>query len=104
PPWLPGRQSKFESRSLPGLRFHPYPAALSFDDLLADRQADSAAGIFSPGMQALEDRKDHVRMLGINADAVVGHREHPFLACLAGTDMNLRRIRSVELNGVSNQI
>ena len=37
------------------------------------------AGVFGRGMQALEDDEEPVEILGVNADAVVAHPEHPLL-------------------------
>jgi hypothetical protein len=41
------------------------------DGLLADGQAGAGAGIFAPGVEALEDLEDFVEIVRIDADAVV---------------------------------
>ena len=43
----------------------------------ADRQADARAGIFVPRVQALKDLENALRVLRVDADAVVSYREPP---------------------------
>ena len=80
-----GRQGEVEDRASAFMGYGLDPAAMPFDDLLADRQPDAIARIFGASVQAVEDDKDVFRVLGRYANAVVGHRKDPFgaLACSA---------------------
>ena len=76
-----GRDGEAEARSPARLRFGPDAAAVSLDDLLAGRQADAGAGVRVPIVQSLEDDEDSLRVLGVDADAVVADGEDPLPAC-----------------------
>ena len=51
---------------------------------LADRQAYTGPGVFLSTMQALEDDKDALGILRVYTNAVVAHREYPFLSFCPG--------------------
>ena len=53
------------------MRLHPNLAAIVFDDFLADGQADAVARVFATRVQALEDDKNVLRILGSNSDSVI---------------------------------
>ena len=50
---------------------------------------ERGAGVLRLGVQPLEDDEDPVQILGLNADAIVAHREHPLL--LGGVDRDVDR-------------
>jgi len=75
-----------------------------FDDFLADREANAAARIFTAGMQAFEDDKDRLRVLGSNADSVVGNREHPFPGLFFAGDLNDGRLFAAKLYCIGDQV
>jgi hypothetical protein len=72
----------------PGLE--PDASAVTFDDLLAHRQPDASAGVLRLGVQPLEDDEDAVQVLGLDANAIVAHREHPLVLCGVGGDVDTR--------------
>src|SRR2546427_11318221 len=64
-------------RALPRCGLNPDAAFVPLDDLLADGQAEASAGVFLLRVQTLEDDKNPVKVLRVNADAVVPDRELP---------------------------
>jgi hypothetical protein len=56
-------------------RLHPHAATVPLHDLLADCQANARAGIFLTAMQALENNEDPVKILLVDANAVIAHAE-----------------------------
>ena len=58
-----------------GSGFDPDAAAVPFNHLLADRQADAGAFVFLTVVQALEDLEDLVVELRCDAYAVIAHGE-----------------------------
>jgi hypothetical protein len=66
-----------EGAALPRFGFQPDGAAEPVDDAAAERQPDAGAGDVLGGIQALEQLEYLVVVLGLDADAVVGHREVP---------------------------
>src|SRR4051812_35790981 len=64
-----------EARPLAGPPLGDDRAAVSLDDLAAERQPDPGALIDVAWVQALEDAEDALLVLLIEADAVVGHGE-----------------------------
>src|SRR6267142_6521802 len=58
-----------------GVGFDPDFSAVTFDDALADGQADASAA--AGGFRALEDLEDSVLVMGVDADAVVADGEGP---------------------------
>ena len=78
--------------------------AVVLDDLAAHREPDPGPRVDVPGVQALEDDEDPVGVLGVDADAVVGHGELPALAVAARRDAHQRRLVAVELDRVGDQV
>src|ERR1035438_7777866 len=76
--FLTGWNRELESGSSPRPGFDPDPAAVLFDDFLADCQADSAAWVLCTGVQSFEDHENDLRLLRGNANAIVRDREKPF--------------------------
>lgn len=86
-------------------RVDPDGAPVELDDLLAHREADSAAGVGVLGVQPLEDHEHLVGVLRCDADAVVGDGEPPQFAVPVRRDVDLRRFaRAAELDGVAYQV
>src|SRR5205085_7031533 len=83
---VPRREGELKrgARADAGLR--PDPAAMAFDGLLADGQADPGAGILCGRVRALEDVEDALGVGGIHADAVVAHAEEPVCPFSLGRD------------------
>ncbi len=54
-------------------RLHPNAATVPLHYLFANGQANARARVFTPGMEALEDDKQLVMVLGINANAIIPH-------------------------------
>ena len=75
-----------------------------FNNLFADRQSDAIAGIFRAAVKPLEDIKDAVEVLGLNAYAVVADGEDPFLLVLFCADMDAWRFFFVEFNAITDQV
>src|SRR5262249_51462177 len=73
---LPRNREK-ERRPLPRLPLDPDAAAVALHDPLADRQADARAGVLGAAVQPLEDEKDPLAVLRLDADAVIPHGEEP---------------------------
>ena len=82
-----------ECRSPARFRVHPDPSAVVLDDPLADGHADAGARILLPGVEALENNEDTLRVLRVDADAVVPHGEQPLAVPLLGPDVDLRGLR-----------
>ena len=62
-----------------------------FGDALADGQADAGAGILPARVQPLEDHENPLEVLRVDADAVVGHRQHHAVAIKAAAHVHLGR-------------
>src|SRR5258706_386436 len=77
---------------------------MSFDDLLSNGQPYSSAGILIGTMKAFEDAEYPGAVLGIDADTVIPHREHPERAFLDSRDVDGRRFLPMELDGVPDQV
>src|SRR3954447_11196564 len=98
------RQLDVERRALALAPLGPDPPAVLRDDTLADGQADARALVAVDGVQALERAEDRARLLGGEADAVVGDREQaPAVAGLAG-DAYLRAAAVGELHRVGDEV
>src|SRR6185437_3924329 len=99
-------QGKEKGGTLPGLGLDRDVAAVPFDDLLADGQADAGAGKLFPLVQPLEHAKNLFKVLRINSQSVVFHRKHPFIFSAAGDgDMHLGNAAgALVLDGISDQV
>jgi hypothetical protein len=77
---------------------------MPFDNLLANRQANSGPGILFSYVQPLENHKNPIKMDFVNANPVVFHIINEFAAALLSTypylkffiPMKLRRIERAE--------
>src|SRR4029079_17339799 len=72
-----GRDGEAETRAVGVGRVDPDAAAVVFDDLLAQREADTGSTVGIAAVQPLEDDEDLVLELAGDADAVVGDTEAP---------------------------
>ena len=93
-----------EGRARTGGRLYPDAAPMALDDLLADRQANARARVVGPAMEALEDDKDALPVLRVDANPIVPHRKAPRLALPRGRDVHTGRLRPTELEGVAQEI
>src|SRR5579872_2284313 len=98
------RKRKFESRSVTELGLDPDSAAVLFDDFLANRKADSVAGILRPGIQPSKDDEYALRVFGRDPDAIVGYRKDPFLCFCLRAHADDGRIWPAKLDAVSNEV
>ena len=78
------RNSEVECGPLSGLRFYPDFAAMALYNSLAKGQAYAGPGVFLFAMQALKDDEEALKILWVYANAVVAHREYPFLTFCFG--------------------
>ena len=60
-----------EGSPFPGFGFDPDSSAIALDHPLADSQSDAGAAVFLIVMEPLENTKDFLLVLWIDADAVV---------------------------------
>src|SRR5216684_3443540 len=97
-------QGKLEAATGPGLRLHPDPAAIAFNDLFADGQANAVSRVFRAGVQALEDNEDVFRELWRNSNSVIAHGELPSLSGSFSLHGNHWRLLPAELDGIPDQI
>src|SRR5262245_62057825 len=92
--WRGNREA--EPRSFARRRFfEPDAAAVLLDDAPADREAHAAALVGIPAVQALEDAEDVIRVFAIDADAVIGYRDHPCTVSFLSPDVNLRGLPAI---------
>src|SRR5207247_4012371 len=87
-----------------GLRFDPDSPAVAFPAPLAQGQADASPRVLGRDVQPLKNDEDAIEIFWLDADAVVCHRKNPFAVALACVDMNARRLGTVKLDGVANQV
>src|SRR5262245_33846347 len=65
---------------------------MRLDDLLDDRQSGACSWILLARMQALENFKDALKMLGCNANAIIAYGEAIVAGLLFTPDGDLRRL------------
>src|SRR5580704_9537995 len=102
-----GRDRQREAESCPVLvsSVQPDLAAIVLDDLAAHSKSDAGARVGSPVVQPLEDHEDTIRVLGLDADSVVGDREQPEAVVLpVHRDPDDRRAVPTELDRVADQV
>ena len=68
----------------------PIVAAQAVHDSTAQGQADAAAGVLR-AVQAFEGNENFLVIIGVDADAVIGHREDAFTGGADGRDGDARR-------------
>src|SRR6266496_4978458 len=106
------------------LALDPNASPVTFDDFLADRQADARARILVERVQTLENDEYLVEILRVDADAVVAHAEVPLLGLLPGNrlrradggnlairrrfahraDVDARLLRPAELDRIADEV
>ena len=74
-------------------------AVVTFDDTLANGQADAGAGNHC-AMQPLEDPKDFLVIFGRDTDAVISHGKAPQSIDAGGGDVDARRFISPVLDAI----
>jgi hypothetical protein len=79
-------------RTTAGPRLDPDLPAFVLNHLLTDCQTNSVARVFGPGVEALEDDNNILRVFRCNADPVVAHAEQLLLARFLGLHGNRRRL------------
>ena len=80
-------------------------AAVPLDDLLADSQSDAGARKLFPFVQPLKHAENSLKILRVNSQAVILHRECPLLsAILGGRDVYLGHSRALILDGVADEV
>src|SRR5438132_5804958 len=86
------------------LRFEPDVATMTFDDLLANGEAQAGAGVFSATMKPLEDREYLVGVAHVDANPVVFYREQPNAILPYRFNVDARCDWAAELYGIANKI
>ena len=86
------------------LRLHRDAASVAFHDPLADGKANARALVGGAGVKTLKDDEDAVEVLGLDADAVVLHRDRPAAFVLLRIDAHDQRLRAAELQRVADQV
>src|SRR5208282_5079520 len=86
--------------------FSPYPAAVTGDDALHGRESDPGALEIFGQVQALEHTKELVRVLHVEADAVVSdEHDHVLASAISAPDLDLgMRASAGKLDRVGNKI
>src|SRR3954467_14768770 len=103
--WVMGRESEAEGRArVRRLGVQPHAPVVVLDDLAAHRQADAGALVARTRVQALEDQKDAVGVLVVDADPVVLAAEAPEPAVALRREPNDRRRVAAELDRVADQV
>src|SRR5437899_7504305 len=79
--------------------------AVALDDLLADGEADASSRVLSAGVQPLEQSKNPLLVLRLDADPIVSHAKCRGAMVPRGGDLHERRFtRAVELDAVGDQV
>src|SRR5690348_6703203 len=66
-----------EDGSLAGVGFDPDSAMIPLHDALANRQSNTRSRVFVSSVQAFEEPKDVLPILGFNANSIIAYRKHP---------------------------
>src|SRR5205807_142648 len=99
------RKAEIEGGALTGAAVGPHPAAVTRDDPVHDRQADSGALERLLRMQALKHAEEPVGVAHVEADAVVAHVIDDVGALTQRAHLDARVVPSgAELDGVRQQI
>src|SRR5829696_3726660 len=97
------RKNEMHRSASAELGFNPDSATMAFNDFLADGQAYAGARIFFAAMEALENNKNSLEILGGDPDAVIGDGNFPFIAVENCAEMDLRRVLAAELNRITQE-
>ena len=92
-----------KSGSCPDRGFHPDRAPQPFNDLLADRQTETAT-VDIPICKAYERHEYTSLVLLRNAEAVVLDSDDPVWSTLLGTHVNFDRVLTPIFHRVTNQV
>jgi hypothetical protein len=87
-----------------GSRLHPDAATVTFNNFLANGQADSGTWILGFSVKALKDDEDALSMLGGNSDAVVAHGYSADGIVLLAGNANARGVLTVKFDRVGDEV
>src|SRR3954469_315877 len=103
--WVMRGQSEAERRARAvRVGVQPHAPAVVLDDLAAHGQADAGPLVGGPRVQALEDDEDPVRVLRLDADAVVRAAEAPRVVVGLGVEADDGRRLAAELHRVADEV
>src|ERR1700722_18154987 len=103
-PSFAARDCKEKRRTPAELGFHPYAPSGAFDNSMANGEAHAGAGIVGGTVEALEEFKNLLLVLGVYADAVVPDGKQPFLVPLLRRHMNPGRLAASVADRVADQV
>jgi hypothetical protein len=96
-------QHEVEGCSPSDFRFNPYPAAVSFEDTLADRQTNTGARNL-PRVQSLKGNEDCLVIFTSYPDTVVAYGKPQLAFSLPNGNVNPRGLFAAVLYRVPDQI
>src|SRR5262245_234281 len=77
---------------------------MPLDNLLADREAHSGAGILLPGVKTLKQNEDALEVFRVDANAIIPYVKNPVTIFPVGANMNFGPSLAAELNGVTDKV
>ena len=77
---------------------------MAFDNLLAQRQANTGARILQSGVQTLKEDKDTLGILRLDANTIVAHRKLPLVLVALGTDVDGGWRCSAKFDGIAHEV
>ena len=92
-------QGKIKRRSLALLGLGPNTAAMAENNALNVGEANAGAFEFIVVVQSLENTKQFVRVLHIETDSIITHKNDVFLSVRARADFDARRLRRYRHSG-----
>src|SRR6185369_14580199 len=102
---LPQRQGHGERRSLAGLAPRLDGSAVTFRYSATNCQSDSGSFVLASAVEALEHRENALRVLLVEADAVVVDRDAAAAVADGGVDAHQRRHSgTMELQRVAGEV
>src|SRR5579862_5383877 len=100
-----GRKGEAEGGSFSGRRsFQPDAPAVLLHHTLAERQADTASRVMIAAVQAFEEAKDLFRVLRLDSNSIINHREYAPAITFGGSDLDTGTLLTLVLDGVADQI
>src|SRR6266511_2381108 len=100
--WSPSREREIKRTAPPPFGLDPDSSAVTLHDLLGDGEANAAAGIIMPIVQALKDQKDALEVLRLNANAIILDPEQPLIPLLLCPHVDSNRAVAAELNRIAD--
>lgn len=77
---------------------------VAFHDFLANGQSQAVARVFGARVQTLEEPENPVKIPGFDADALIGHREHPMISVTPRSGLHDRWTVAAEFDRVAYQV